>query len=102
MACHPEARQEGNGELEDESGDVGREGDEAQVEYLGLEHKMVENVVEQPFQSQVQATATAVAEQLQAQEASEWRIKEIDDRCQQSLDTFFYIANHCCHSHINS
>ena len=90
---HPEARQEGDGELEDESGDVRREGDEAQVEHLRLENEMVKHIVEHPFQGQVQATATAVTEQVQRHEFPKRRIEEVDDLGQQLLDAVFYVSD---------
>ena len=53
MACHPEARQESEGELEHEGRNVGCEGHKAKVEDLTFKDKMVENVIEHPLQSQV-------------------------------------------------
>ena len=41
VACHPEAREEGNGELEHKSCDVAFEGNETQVDGFVLENKMV-------------------------------------------------------------
>ena len=45
VARHPEARQEGDGKLEDESRDVGGESNKTKIENLGVENEMVENVV---------------------------------------------------------
>ena len=50
MTRHPEAREEGDGELEDKSSDVGRKSDETEVEHLGTEDEMVENIVQHPLQ----------------------------------------------------
>ena len=91
MARHPETRQEGDGELEHKGRDVGREGDEAKVENLTFENKMVENIVQHPFQNKVQATAGRIAEQLKAHHLAEWRIEEINDFGQSAFDPGFYV-----------
>ena len=62
MARHPETRQEGDGELEHEGCDMGRESDEAKVEDLTFEDEMIKNIVQHPFQNKVQATACRVTE----------------------------------------
>ena len=49
VARHPEACEEGDGELEYESCDVGREGDEAEVKDLAFKDEMVENIVQHPL-----------------------------------------------------
>ena len=90
VARHPETRQEGDGKLEDEGGDVRGESDKTQVKDLRLEHEMVEDIIQHPFQSQVQATATAVTEKIQRHELPERRIEEVDDGSHQFLDTGFY------------
>lgn len=79
MTRHPESRQKGDGKLEDESRDVGCEGDEAEVKHLSVKHIMVENIVQHPLQSQVQATASCITEQFEAHHLVERRIKEVDD-----------------------
>ncbi len=62
MARHPETRQEGDGELKDEGCNVRRKGNEAKVENLTFEDEMIENIVQHPFQNEVQATAGRVTE----------------------------------------
>ena len=49
MPCHPEARKEGDGELEHKGGNVGRKGDETKVKYLSVKHIVIENVIQHPF-----------------------------------------------------
>ena len=90
MARHPESRQEGDGELEHESGDVGCEGHKAQVEHPSVKHIMIKHIVEDPFQCQIQPAAAAVTEQLQGHELPKRRIEEVDDRGQQALNALFY------------
>ena len=90
MSRHPEARQEGDGKLEDEGGDMRGEGDGAEMKQVSVEHEMVEDVIEHPFQRQVQAAASTVAEQLQGDELPKGRIEEIDDPRQQALNALFY------------
>jgi len=92
VACHPESREEGDGELEHEGGDVGCEGDETQVEHPSVEHEVIEHIVEHPFQRQVQSTATAIAKEFQRHELPKRRIEEVDDRGQQLLSTGFYVS----------
>ena len=53
VSRHPETRQEGNGELEHECGDMRREGNEAKVEDLAFENEMIENIVQHPLQNEV-------------------------------------------------
>ena len=50
MASHPETRQESDGKLEHEGGNMRRESDETEVEHLRMENKMIENIVQHPFQ----------------------------------------------------
>ena len=91
MSRHPETCQEGDGELEHEGCDMGREGDEAKVEDLSMEYKMVENIVQHPFQNQVQTAAGRIAEQLEAHHLAEWRIEEVNDFGQSAFDPGFYV-----------
>ena len=53
VSRHPETREEGDGELEHKSRDMGREGNEAKVEDLTFEDEMIENIVQHPFQNEV-------------------------------------------------
>ena len=85
MARHPEAREEGDGELEHESSDVGCEGDEAEVKDLALENKMVEHIIQHPLQHQVQAATSRITEQFKAHHLAERRIEEVDDRGQSAF-----------------
>ena len=91
MACHPEPRQEGDGKLEHKGRDVGRESNEAKVEDLTFKDKMVENVVEHPLQSQVQAAASRITEKLKAHHLAERRIEEVDNLCQGAFYPGFYV-----------
>ena len=86
MACHPETRQESDGELENEGRNMGRESDEAQVDHLTMKQEMVENVIQHPLQSQIQAAATRITKQLKAYHFAEWRIEEVDDRGQRTFN----------------
>ena len=86
VSRHPEAREEGDGELEHEGRDVGREGDETEVEDLLAEDVIVEDIVQHPLQDEVQAAASRVTEQLEAHHLAEWRIEEVDDRSQGAFD----------------
>ena len=45
VACHPEAREEGDGELEHKGSDVRRESDNTEVDDLGVKDEMIENIV---------------------------------------------------------
>jgi hypothetical protein len=49
VARQPEAREEGDGELKDESGNVGREGNKTQIKHLAFEHIVIEHIVKHPF-----------------------------------------------------
>ena len=91
MACHPKTRQEGDGKLEHEGRDMGREGNEAEVENLLVEDEMVKNIVQHPFQNKVQTAAGRIAEQLKAQKLAERRIEEVDDRGQSTFNPGFYV-----------
>ena len=51
MPCHPEARQKGDGELEHESCDVGREGNKTEVKDLTFENEMIEHIIQHPLQN---------------------------------------------------
>ena len=92
MTCHPETRQESDGELEHEGRDMGRESDEAKVENLTFEDEMIENIVQHPFQNKVQAAASRIAEQLEAHQLAERRIEKVDDLGQGAFDPVFYVA----------
>lgn len=91
MTRHPKACEESDGELEDESRNVGRESDEAEIENLLVEDEMVENIVQHPFQNEVQAATGRIAEQLEAHHFAERRIEEVDDRGQSMFNPFFYV-----------
>ena len=91
MARHPEAREEGDRELEYKSRDVGGEGNEAEVEYLSTENEMVENIVQHPLQNEIQATAGRITEQFEAHQFAERWIKEVDDRGQGAFNPGFYV-----------
>ena len=91
MSRHPETCQEGDGELEHEGCDMGRESDEAKVEDLSMKYKMVENIVQHPFQNKVQAAAGRITEQLKAHHLAERRIEEVDDRSQSAFYPRFYV-----------
>ena len=91
MACHPKACEEGNGKLEHEGRDVGREGHKTKVEDLTFKDKMVENVVEHPLQNQIQAAASRISEQLKTHHFAERRIKEVDDLGQGAFYPKFYV-----------
>ena len=91
MSRHPEARQEGDGELEDKGGDMRCERNEAEVEDLPFEDKMIEHIVQHPFQHEVQAAASRIAEQFEAHHLAEGRIEEVDDRGQSAFYPKFYV-----------
>ena len=92
MSSHPEAREEGDGKLEHKGCNVGREGDEAEVEDLTMEDEMVEDIVQYPLQNEVQATAGRIAEQLEAHHLAERRIEEVDELRQSTFYPGFYVA----------
>ena len=91
VSRHPKTRQEGDGELEHEGRDMGREGNEAEVEDLLVEDEMVKNIVQHPFQNKVQTAAGRIAEQLKAQKLAERRIEKVDDRGQSTFNPGFYV-----------
>ena len=91
MTRHPETREEGNGELEHEGGDMRREGNETEVEDLAFEYEMIENIVQHPFQNEVQATTSRITEQLEAHHLAERRIEEVDDLGQSAFNPGFYV-----------
>lgn len=91
VARHPEASQEGNWELEDEGRDVGRESNKSEVENLGMEDEMIENVVQRPFEAEVETSASRVTKQFEDHHFAERRIEKIDDRSQSALDPGFYV-----------
>ena len=90
---HPKTCEKGNGELKHEGRNVGREGDETEVKHLSVKHIVVENVIQHPFQSQVQAAASCITEQLKAHELAERRIEEIDDLGQSTFYPGFYVLD---------
>ena len=92
MPCHPEARKEGDGELEHKGGNVGRKGNETEVKHLGVKHIVIENVIQHPFQSQIQAATGRITKQLKAHHLAERRIKEVDDLGQSAFHPGFYVA----------
>ena len=91
MPCHPETSQEGNGELEHEGCDVGRECDEAEVKDLAFEDEMIEHIIQHPLQNEVQAATSRITEQPEAHELTERRIEEVDDCGQSAFDPGFYV-----------
>jgi len=91
VARHPETREESDGELEYKGCNVGREGDEAEVKDLAFEDEMVENIVQHPFQNQIESTASRITEQLEAHELAERRIEKVDDRGQSAFYPGFYV-----------
>ena len=91
MSRHPETREEGDGELEHKSRDMGREGNEAEVENLLMEDEMVENIVQHPFENEVQTSASRITEQLKAHHLAERRIEKADDRGQGAFYPRFYV-----------
>ena len=91
MPCHPEAREEGDGELEHEGCNVGRESDETEVEHLSTENEMIEHIIEHPFQNQVEPTASRIAEQFEAHHLAERWIEEVNDRGQGAFRPGFYV-----------
>ena len=92
MARHPEARQESDGELEHESRDVGRKSHKTKVKHLTVKDKMVENIIQRPFQGQIQAAAGRIAEEFEAHHLAERRIEEVDDCGQGALYPGFYVS----------
>ena len=91
MACHPKTRQEGDGELEHEGRDMGREGNEAEVENLLVEDEMVKNIVQHPFQNEIHPATGRIAEQFEAHHLTERRIEKVDDRSQSTFNPGFYV-----------
>ena len=88
---HPKTCEESNGEFEHKGRDVGRKGDETEVKHLSVKHIVVENIIQHPFQSQIQATASRITEQFEAHELAERRIEEVDDRGQSAFHPEFYV-----------
>ena len=91
VSRHPKTRQESDGKLEHEGRDMGREGNEAEVENLLVEDEMVKNIVQHPFQNEVQTATGRIAEQLKAQKLAERRIEKADDRGQSTFYPGFYV-----------
>ena len=50
---HPKTCEEGDGKLEHKSGNMRREGDEAEVKDLSFENEMIKNIVQHPLQNEV-------------------------------------------------
>ena len=70
---------------------MGREGNEAEVENLLMEDEMVENIVQHPFENEVQTSASRITEQLEAHHLAERRIEKVDDRGQSAFYPRFYV-----------
>ena len=95
VARHPEACKEGDGKLEDESGDMGREGQKcnvsvekelAEIEHFGTKNEVIKNIIQHPFQSEVEAATSRVTKQFQTEKLAEGRIEEVDDRGQSAFN----------------
>ena len=91
MSRHPKACKEGNGELEHEGRNMGRESNKTEVKDLAFEDEMIEHIVQQPLQHKVQAAASRITEQLKAHELAKGRIEEVDDRGQGAFYPGFYV-----------
>ena len=91
VSCHPETRQEGDGELEHKGRNVRGECNETEFDDLAFENEMVENIVQHPFQNEVHATASRIAEQLEAHHLTEGRVEEVDDSDQSAFYPGFYV-----------
>ena len=91
MSRHPKAREEGDGELENESCYVRREGHETKVENLTFEDEVIEHIIQHPLQHQVHAATSRIAEQLEGHHLVEWRIEKVDDRGQGAFYPGFYV-----------
>lgn len=50
---HPKTSKEGDGEFENKGSNMRCEGDETQIDHLPMEDKMIEHIIEHPFQSQI-------------------------------------------------
>ena len=92
MPCHPEAREKCDGILEHESRDMGCESDETEVEHLSAKDEVIENVIECPGQSKIEAAASRITEQFKAHHLAERRIEEVDDLGQSAFHPGFYVS----------
>lgn len=92
MSRHPEAREEGDGEFEHESCNMGRECDETEIKHLSVKHIVVENIIQHPFQSQIHAATSRIAEQLKVHKFAERRVKKVDDLGQGTFYPGFYVS----------
>ena len=92
MTRHPEAREEGDGKLEHESGNMRRESDETEVKHLGMKHIVVKYIIQYPFQNQVHSSTGSVTEQFEAHHLAERRIEKVDDRGHSAFCPGFYVA----------
>lgn len=91
MSRHPKTCQEGYGELEHEGRDMGRESNKTEVKDLSAKHIMIENIVQHPFQRQIEAAAGTITKQLQAHHLAERWIEEVNDRGQSAFYPGFYV-----------
>ena len=70
---------------------MGCKSDKTEVKDLAFEDEMIENIVQHPFQHQIQTATSRIAEQLKAHHLAEWRIEEVDDRGQSAFYPGFYV-----------
>ena len=91
VARHPKACEEGNGELEHEGRDVGRESNETKVDYLLVEDVIIKDIVQHPLQHEIQAAAGRIAEQFEAHYFAERRIEEVNELRQGTFYPGFYV-----------
>ena len=92
MSRHPKACEEGNGELEHEGRDVGRESNETKVDYLLVEDVIIKDIVQHPLQHEVQATAGRITEQFETHHFAERRIEEVNELRQGAFHPGFYVS----------
>ncbi len=91
VSRHPEACEEGDGELEHEGCNVRCKGDKTEVKHLSVKHIVVENIIQHPFQSQIHAATSRIAEQLKVHKFAERRVKKVDDLGQGTFYPGFYV-----------
>lgn len=94
MTRHPKSRQESDGELKDKGSNVRCEGDETEAEDLSFEDIMIENIVQRPFQHQIQSTASPITEQLETHHLAERRVEKVNDFGQSALYPRFYASKY--------
>ena len=92
VARHPKACEEGNGELEHEGRDVGRESNETKVDYLLVEDVIIKDIVQHPLQHEVQAAAGRITEQFETHHFAERRIEEVNKLRQGAFHPGFYVS----------